>query len=75
MKILVLGAGGVGGYFGGRMAEAGLDVTFLVRERRKQQLINNGLLVQSKFGNISMPVKVITDDEIDSTFDLVLMSL
>jgi 2-dehydropantoate 2-reductase len=74
MKILVLGAGGVGGYFGGRMAEAGLDVTFLVRERRKQQLINNGLLVQSKFGNISMPVKVITDDEIDSTFDLVLMS-
>ena len=43
MKILVLGAGGVGGYFGGRMAEAGLDVTFLVRERRKQQLVNKSL--------------------------------
>ncbi|MFL2654509.1 MAG: 2-dehydropantoate 2-reductase [Alphaproteobacteria bacterium] len=74
MKILVLGAGGVGGYFGGRMAEAGLDVTFLVRERRKHQLINNGLLVESKFGNISLSVKVITDNEIDCTFDLVLMS-
>ena len=33
MKILVLGAGAVGGYFGGRMAEAGMDITFLVRER------------------------------------------
>jgi 2-dehydropantoate 2-reductase len=74
MKILVLGAGGVGGYFGGRMAEAGLDVTFLVRERRKQQLVNNGLIVESKFGNISMSVKVITIAEINSTFDLVLMS-
>ena len=35
MKILVLGAGAVGGYFGGRMAEAGMDVTFLVREKRQ----------------------------------------
>ena len=38
MKILILGAGGVGGYFGGRMVEAGSDVTFLVRPNRAQQL-------------------------------------
>ena len=38
MKILVLGAGAVGGYFGGRMAEAGMDVTFLVREKRQKKL-------------------------------------
>ena len=36
MKILVLGAGAVGGYFGGRMAEVGMDVTFLVRDKRKK---------------------------------------
>ena len=34
MRVLVLGAGAVGGYFGGRMAEAGMDVTFLVREKK-----------------------------------------
>ena len=38
MKILVLGAGAVGGYFGGRMAEAGMDVTFLVRETRQKKI-------------------------------------
>ena len=38
MKILVLGAGAVGGYFGGRMAEAGMNVTFLVREKRQKKL-------------------------------------
>ena len=40
MKILVLGAGAVGGYFGGRMAEVGMDVTFLVRDKRKKKLEN-----------------------------------
>ena len=38
MKILVLGAGGIGGYFGGRLAQAGADVTFLVRPRRREQI-------------------------------------
>ena len=38
MKILVLGAGAVGGYFGGRMAEVGMNVTFLVRDKRKKKL-------------------------------------
>lgn len=38
MKVLILGAGGIGGYFGGRLAENGADVTFLVRERRRAEL-------------------------------------
>ena len=37
MRVLVLGAGAVGGYFGGRMAETGMDVTFLVREKKKRK--------------------------------------
>jgi len=47
MRILVLGAGGVGGYFGGRLVEKGEDVTFLVRSGRKQQLEKNGLVIRS----------------------------
>ncbi len=48
MRILVLGAGGIGGYYGLRLAEAGADVTFLVRERRAAQLDRDGLVVVSK---------------------------
>jgi 2-dehydropantoate 2-reductase len=47
MKILMLGAGGIGGAIGGRLAEAGADVTFLVREKRKAQLERDGLQIES----------------------------
>ena len=46
MRVLVLGAGAVGGYFGGRMAEAGMDVTFLVREKKKRKLEKKGLIIK-----------------------------
>ena len=48
MRILVLGAGGIGGYFGGRLAEAGEDVTFLVRPERAKRLADTGLVVDRK---------------------------
>jgi len=47
MRILVVGAGALGGYFGGRLKEAGRDVTFLVRPRRAEQLAKTGLIVRS----------------------------
>ena len=59
MKILILGAGSVGGYFGGRMAEAELDVTFLVRPKRKFQLNDKGLIIESIFGNVTRQVKAL----------------
>ena len=43
MRILVVGAGAIGGYFGGRLVEAGTDVTFLVRPRRAEELAADGL--------------------------------
>jgi 2-dehydropantoate 2-reductase len=55
MRILVVGAGALGGYFGGRLLEAGRDVTFLVRERRAGQLAKTGLVVRSKLGDINIP--------------------
>ncbi|MBB3255227.1 2-dehydropantoate 2-reductase [Paraburkholderia bannensis] len=50
MRILVVGAGATGGYFGGRLAAAGRDVTFLVREARAAQLRANGLVIRSPAG-------------------------
>jgi 2-dehydropantoate 2-reductase len=58
MRILVLGAGAVGGYFGGRLAQAGEDVAFLVRQGRARQLAG-GLRIESPHGDATVPVKVI----------------
>ena len=56
-KILVLGAGGTGGYFGGRLAEGGADVTFLVREGRRKILSEQGLRIESPVGDAQIAVK------------------
>lgn len=74
MKILVLGAGGIGGYFGGRLAQAGADVTFLVRPRRREQLARDGLVVQSPLGDFTLPVKTVVAEELRPGYDLVLFT-
>jgi 2-dehydropantoate 2-reductase len=63
MRFLSLGAGAIGGYFGGRLIEGGADVTFLVRERRKAQLLTLGLKIESRFGSFSSPVPAMTASE------------
>jgi 2-dehydropantoate 2-reductase len=60
MRILVLGAGGTGGYFGGRLAQAGVDVTFLVRPARAAQLDREGLVIRSPLGDATFPVAHVT---------------
>lgn len=74
MRILVLGAGAIGGYYGGRLVEGGADVTFLVRPRRLRQLAERGLVVRSSLGDIERPVKTILAEEIRDAFDVVLLS-
>jgi 2-dehydropantoate 2-reductase len=75
MRILVVGAGAVGGYFGGRMALAGQDVTFLVREKRAQELKEAGLVIRSPRGDAALkPVQTVLSSQIDAPFDLVLLS-
>lgn len=74
MRILVLGAGGVGGYFGGRLVEKGEDVTFLVREKRKKQLEKNGLIIRSVNDDYSFPPKLITATDAEEKFDVILFS-
>ena len=72
MRILVVGAGAVGGYFGGRMALAGQDVTFLVREARAKELAANGLVIKSPLGDLTLPVKTVV--EAPPSVDAVLLA-
>ena len=75
MKILVVGAGAVGGYFGARLAQAGRDVTFLVRPARAQQLRSEGLRIVSPHGDLTLQPKTITGKELDSPFDIIFLSV
>jgi 2-dehydropantoate 2-reductase len=75
MRILVVGAGAVGGYFGGRLAQAGRDVTFLVRPSRAKQLSRDGLRIISPHGDAVLFPKLLSADKIDAPYDLVFVSV
>ena len=75
MRILVVGAGSVGGYFGGRLAQTGRDITFLVRPARALQLRERGLQILSPHGNFTLSPRLVTSDEIAGPFDVVLLSV
>jgi len=74
MKILVVGAGAIGGYFGGRLAEKGEDVTFLVRKNRKKQLIKTGLKIKSVNGDVELSPRLLVAGESEEKFDVVMVS-
>jgi 2-dehydropantoate 2-reductase len=74
MRILVVGAGAVGGYFGGRLLEKGGDVTFLVRERRKRELEEHGLVIHSVHGDAVLKPKLMVAGEPSEPFDVVIFS-
>jgi 2-dehydropantoate 2-reductase len=75
MRVLVVGAGAIGGYFGGRLLEAGRDVTFLVRPRRAAELAQTGLVIRSKLGDMNLPAPpTVTSDTLRQAFDLVILS-
>lgn len=74
MKIAVLGAGAIGGYYGGRLAEAGADVTFLVRPKRLEQLRRDGLRIESPFGNATLPVDAVSAFDPAVRHDMVLLA-
>jgi 2-dehydropantoate 2-reductase len=73
-RYLVLGGGAVGGYFGGRLADANADVTFLVRPARAAALNERGLVIESPMGILRRPVRVATADTLTEVFDTVLLT-
>lgn len=75
MRVLVVGAGAIGGYFGGRLLQAGRDITFLVRPRRAGELASAGLVIKSPNGDVTLKnPPVVQADGIRDKFDLVLLS-
>ncbi len=75
MRVLVVGAGAIGGYFGGRLAEIGRDVTFLVRPKRAAKLAETGLVIKSPQGDYhSAAPQTVTADTLSQPFDLIILS-
>jgi 2-dehydropantoate 2-reductase len=75
MRFLVVGAGATGGYFGGRLLEAGRDVTFLARPARAERLAATGLMITSSAGNITLPSPpTVLAAELRTSFDAVILS-
>jgi 2-dehydropantoate 2-reductase len=75
MRILVVGAGATGGYFGGRLTQAGRDVTFLVRPARAERLRAEGLQIVSKDGDVTLQPQLVTAGNIAGPYDVVLLAV
>jgi 2-dehydropantoate 2-reductase len=75
MRVLVVGAGAIGGYFGGRLLQAGRDVTFLVRPKRASELASAGLVIKSPNGDVTLKnPPTVQADKLAEKFDVVLLS-
>jgi 2-dehydropantoate 2-reductase len=75
MRVLVVGAGAIGGYFGGRMLQAGRDITFLVRPKRAAELASRGLVIKSPNGDVTLKSPpTVQADKLNAKFDVVLLS-
>jgi 2-dehydropantoate 2-reductase len=74
MRILILGAGAIGGYVGGRLQQSGADVTFLVRPARRERLERDGLVIKSPKGDITQKVKTVLTGSDGGPYDVVLLT-
>jgi 2-dehydropantoate 2-reductase len=75
MKIAAMGAGGVGGYFGARLQQAGHEVTFFARGRHLEAIRANGLSIESAHGNARLNVRVLEDPREADVVDVVLFAV
>ena len=75
MRMLVIGAGALGGYYGACLVRAGADVTFLVRSKRAEQLRRDGLRVVSPHGDFALQPKILLADDLKDAFDVVLVGV
>jgi len=74
MKILILGAGGIGGYFGAHLIRAGADITYLVRDKRKALLDANGLTIQTPTEAFVVQPQTITASSAQPIYDLIILA-
>jgi 2-dehydropantoate 2-reductase len=75
MRYLILGAGALGGFFGGMLLKGGADVTFLVRPARTAQLKRDGLVIKTQDGDeLRTQVRTVQQGQLDGTYDVVLLT-
>ena len=74
MKILNVGEGGVGGYFGARLINAGADVTFLLREARHRKIQAEGLVIETPKETFTVRPKTVTRDQLKPEYDLIVLA-
>ena len=74
MKLLIVGAGGIGGYFGAHLIRAGADVTFLVRAKRKALIDEEGLRIETQQGTFSVQPQTVTAENLKANYDLILLA-
>ena len=75
MRVLVIGAGALGGYYGACVVRAGGDVTFLVRAKRAEQVLRDGLQVVSPHGDFAVQPKIIQASDLKEPYDVVLVGV
>lgn len=76
MRVLVAGAGAVGGLLGARLVRSGVDVTFLVRERTAEQLRRDGLRIADPSGAVqSIAVRAVRADAVGGRYDLIVLAV
>ena len=74
MKILIVGAGGIGGFFGGKMQQSGADITYLLRKQRQQLIQDQGLTIETPRGNFTIYPKTVLADQLEPTYDLIILA-
>lgn len=74
MKILVLGAGGIGGYFGAQLLRSGADLTFLLRARRKALVDAQGLRIETPGGDFTVRAATVTAASVTPVYDLIVLA-
>jgi 2-dehydropantoate 2-reductase len=74
VRFLIIGAGALGGYYGGMLLKGGANVTFLVRLRRAAQLAERGLVIKMPDGEYGAPVKTVLSSTVGGPYDVVFVT-
>ena len=74
MKILIVGAGGIGGFFGAKLQQAGADITYLLREKRQKLIQEQGLIVETPKGSFTIHPKTVLANELEPIYDLIILA-
>ena len=74
MKILIVGAGGIGGFFGAKLQQAGADITYLLREQRQKLIQKQGLVVETPKDTFTIHPKTVLAEQLEPAYDLIMLA-